>query len=328
MLDNTGILFGNIYLRRCGILAPGCPLHRADASVTMHLMVRFSLHRWHKTDEHDIEAASERTPQQFVRLTFFRLVWIFVITSVAGLYIETLVSYPIDGVWKDRAGLVWGPFSPIYGAGCTLITLALNGLAGASNITLFLIAAISGAAFEYLAGWFWETAFGIVAWSYADQPFNIGGHTCLGMAIVWGSVGLIWMRHLLPVVIRAGDAVPKRWQRPIATAMTAFLVADAVMTVGSFNCWYQRSAGQTPTTPVQRYFAEHYGDDFMENRFQTMSLYAGLADRGNDEQESPVPTAEDGSSLDPEAPGDSASLMLGALTMPRAAAAPNRTALR
>ena len=34
---------------------------------------------------------------------------IFVLASVIGLVIETLVSYPIDGVWKDRAGLVWGP---------------------------------------------------------------------------------------------------------------------------------------------------------------------------------------------------------------------------
>ena len=56
------------------------------------------------------------------KLTFFHLFWIFVICSVIGLVVETIVSYPIDGIWKDRAGLVWGPFSPIYGVGGMLIT--------------------------------------------------------------------------------------------------------------------------------------------------------------------------------------------------------------
>ena len=46
---------------------------------------------------------------------------------------------------------------------------------------------LSGAAFEWFAGWFWENAFGIVAWDYSSQPFNLGGHTCLGIALVLGS---------------------------------------------------------------------------------------------------------------------------------------------
>ena len=59
------------------------------------------------------------------KLTFFHLFWIFVICSVIGLVVETIVSYPIDGIWKDRAGLVWGPFSPIYGVGGMLMVQTL-----------------------------------------------------------------------------------------------------------------------------------------------------------------------------------------------------------
>lgn len=226
-----------------------------------------------------VERESAAPRQRIVHLTFFRLVWIFVVASVAGLVIETLVSYPIDHIWKNRAGFLWGPFSPIYGAGCTLITLALNGFASASNLTLFAISAVVGATFEYLAGWFWESAFGIVAWSYADQPFNIGGHTCLGMALVWGTVGLLWMRRLLPAVVRASDIVPARVRTPLAATACAFLIADALATLTAFNCWYLRLDGMEPTGPVQTYFAEHYGNEFMDDRFQTMSLYANLADR-------------------------------------------------
>ncbi|OUP08695.1 putative ABC transporter permease [Collinsella sp. An2] len=225
------------------------------------------------------QRAATETRDRFVRLSFYRLVWTFVICSVAGLFIETLVSYPIDHMWKNRAGFVWGPFSPIYGAGAVILTLLLNRCAALPNLAIFLISAATGATFEYIAGWFWESAFGIVAWSYRGQPFNIGDHTCLGMAVVWGLIGLVWIRYLLPRVVRLSDIVPKRLRRPVAAVVFAFLVADAITTVGAFNCWYQRSAGEVPQTPVQIYFDQHYGDDFMNKRFQTMSLYTNLADR-------------------------------------------------
>ena len=226
---------------------------------------------------------SSDRPARFVQLNFYRLVWIFVVTSVAGLLIETLVSYPVDHMWKNRAGLVWGPFSPIYGVGCVIITVALNRFAQASNPALFLIAAVVGAGFEYLAGWFWEAAFGIVAWSYAGTPGNLGDHTCVGMAVVWGAVGLLWMRVLLPRVVAWSEKVPKRWRTRLAAAMTVFLVLDALVTVGAFDCWYERKAGVPPQTPLEQFFDRHYDDAFMDKRFQTMSLYANLANRDDED---------------------------------------------
>ena len=64
----------------------------------------------HALPSHRLARRARPLPE---KLTFFHLFWIFVICSVVGLVVETIVSYPIDGIWKDRAGLVWGPFSPI-----------------------------------------------------------------------------------------------------------------------------------------------------------------------------------------------------------------------
>lgn len=225
-------------------------------------------------------AASAHSAVLPEKLSFFHLFWIFIICSMVGLVAETLVSYPIDGIWKDRAGLVWGPFSPIYGAGGTLITLALWRLKNERTRSLFIASAFIGAGFEYIAGWFWETFFGIVAWSYVDQPFNLGGHTCLGMAIVWGFAGLAWARIALPGVLRVIERIPRPARVPLTTIACLYMAANIAMTIASFNFWFERQDGRPIETPIQAYFAQNYGDDFMAERFQTMSIYADLAKRG------------------------------------------------
>lgn len=226
-----------------------------------------------------VAPATEALPARgIIELSFFHLFWIFVLCSIVGLAVETVVSYPIDGVWKDRAGLLWGPFSPIYGVGAVLMTVALNRFKNAPGWFVFAVSAVVGGAFELFAGWFWETTFGIVAWSYADQPFNIGGYTCLGISLVWGAAGYLWMRAM-PSIVGFIDSIPKNSRKWLTAALSVFLAFDIAMTFIGFSCWFDRQMGETPVGFVQTYFAEHYGDDFMAQRFQTMSMWTSLADR-------------------------------------------------
>ncbi len=212
-------------------------------------------------------------------IDFFHLFWVFIICSFGGLIIETLVSYPIDGMWKNRAGLIWGPFSPIYGVGGVLFTLVLNPLRNQRLTVLFAVSAIAGGLFEYVAGWFWETAFGIVAWSYVDQPFNIGGHTCLGIALVWGFAGFVWLKLFLPIVYDIIDHIPASIQQGLCMGLAIFMVVDVAVTLIAFTCWFDRQAGIPIESPTQVFFAEHYDDEYMQEHFQTMSMYPSLASR-------------------------------------------------
>ena len=225
----------------------------------------------------DDAALRSAAKSEAVKLDLYHLVLIFAVCSVLGLIGETVVSYFVDGRWEDRAGFLWGPFSPIYGVGGVLMTLALARLADARGGVLFGVAAVVGAAFEWFAGWFWENAFGIVAWDYSSQPFNLGGHTCLGIALVWGAAGVAWVKLALPAMQRAADAVPVSWRAPLAWGLLVFFLVDAVVTFAAFDCWMNRLAGAEPADAVQRFFAAHYGNDVMANRFQTMSMYPCLA---------------------------------------------------
>ena len=109
----------------------------------------------------------------------------------------------------------------------------------------------------------------------------MGGHTCLGIAIVWGFAGLAWMRIGLPPMLRIIEDIPKSVRKPLTTILCVYMIANIVMTVLSFNYWYERQNGNPIETPLQSYFAENYSDEFMSERFQTMSLYADLVKRGN-----------------------------------------------
>ncbi len=216
----------------------------------------------------------------FIELSAFNLFWIFIIGSIVGLLGETFVTAFIDGRVESRAGLVWGPFSPLYGLGGLFFTLMLNDFKKRNPLALICASALVGGALEFCAGWFWEHCFGIVAWSYANRPFtiiNFGNYTCLRMMIIWGLAGYVWMHVGLPVCMRIIGLIPENSRRTVTIIMASFLAVDVAMTFVTMNCWFERLAGAPIENPIQMFCAAHYGNDWMASRFQTMTMTTSLA---------------------------------------------------
>ena len=40
----------------------------------------------------------------------------------------------------------------------------------------------------------------------------------------------------------------------------------------ALDCWFQRVSNVPETAPVEQFFARHFDDEFMENRFQSMTI--------------------------------------------------------
>ena len=70
---------------------------------------------------------------------------------------------------------MWGPFSPIYGAGAVVLTVSLNRFYHSHNLVIFLTAMVVGSAIEYATSWGMEYFWGAVAWNYDGTFGSIDG---------------------------------------------------------------------------------------------------------------------------------------------------------
>ncbi len=218
-------------------------------------------------------AARERRPKKgFITLNFFNLFWIFVVCCVLGLVIETIYHFIMFGGYEDRAGMLFGPFSPIYGFGALLMTIALNRFHDKPVWIVFLVSAVIGGAFEYFTSWIMEFSFGIRAWDYSGTFLSIDGRTNFVFMCMWGVLGVAWIKLLLPQLLKLINLIPWKWRTGVTAVCAALMLVDGVMSIQSIDCWYQRMAGKTPDTPIEEFYAKHFDNAYMEHRFQTMTM--------------------------------------------------------
>lgn len=237
----------------------------------------------------DRDAAAEgmlgrdETGEGYIKLNYFNLFWVFFVCSVLGLILEEVWHMVVvdPGVYQDRAGMLFGPFSPIYGFGAVLMTMALNRFYKKNPLIIFLVSALIGGAFEVFVGWFMQTSFGVVSWSYSHirlfgmpDPIAVltGGRTCTPFACMWGLGGLIWIKVLLPRLLKLINMIPWKRRYSATVILTAVMLIDGVMTLQSLDYWYQRVNGTEPDIPVAQFYGEHFDNEYMENRFQSMTM--------------------------------------------------------
>lgn len=217
----------------------------------------------------------------YIALDFFNLFWIFVIACVMGDAIETVYHMLVvdPGVYQIRAGMLWGPFSPIYGFGAVLMTIALNRFHKSNVVVIFIVSAVIGGAFEYFVSWFLQFAFGACAWDYTGTFLSIGGRTNFQFMCMWGALGVVWIKLLLPVMLNVVNLIPWKWRYSVTLVCAALMLFDGAMTLITLDCWYGRLAGVPADNAMAAFCAEHFDNTFMADRFQSMSIDPSSATR-------------------------------------------------
>ena len=162
-----------------------------------------------------------------------------------------------------------------------LMPIFLNRFHKSNWLVIFLVAAVIGGAFEAFVSLFMQYAFGAVAWDYSNMPGSLfGGRTCLPFMACWGLLGVVWIKLLLPFMLRLVNFIPWNWRYMLTTVAACFMLVDAVMTLQALDCWYMRLSHDPVDTPIQQFYDHEFGDAYMADRFQSMTIHPADAVRG------------------------------------------------
>lgn len=207
---------------------------------------------------------AERTAP--ARPDFYHLFWAFLWASVLGVLIETAFMLITRGILMNRSGVLYGPFSLVWGIGAVLFTLLLYRLQPYGAPALFFGGAAVGAVFEYVCSWLQEALFGLRFWSYDHLPLNLNGRVCLLFSAFWGLAALVWMRACWPALCNRLDR-PRRPSRRVTRVLAVLLALDIALTAAALLRMNARIHGEPPGNAVEAFLDQKFPDERLLHYF-------------------------------------------------------------
>ena len=224
----------------------------------------------------DYQEASEGYFAQGIN--FYKLALLVVAGSLAGVVVEMLWCLITNGYIESRAGLVYGPFNLLYGAGATLLTLALYRFRNRRSSLSFLGGMLIGSILEYACSWGQEMLFGSTSWDYSGMPFNLNGRICLLYSVFWGVLGVFWMKNIYPRFAQLLLKLPNRAGKIVTIVLTVFMVWNCVVSFLAVDRWSQRREGVPAESAISRLLDERFPDERMERIYANMDFGEGNAE--------------------------------------------------
>jgi uncharacterized membrane protein len=129
----------------------------------------------------------------------------FFITSIFGYILETLVCKGYE------SGILYGPWTPIYGIGSIIIIISSDKILKKRNINgflkfviLFIFCFCILTLAELVGGLLIERIFGYSFWDYTNHKFNVGKYICLEISLIWGTVSILFVciRPIIDKIIK------------------------------------------------------------------------------------------------------------------------------
>lgn len=121
---------------------------------------------------------------------------LFITYSCLGWLLEVTCKLIENKKFINRGFLI-GPYCPIYGWGCMLITLLLDKYKH-DFFALFCMSIIICSILEYFTSYVMEKLFKARWWDYSRRKFNINGRICLETMIPFGILGSLMVYYVNP----------------------------------------------------------------------------------------------------------------------------------
>ena len=254
-------------------------LYRAARRIGKQMKKPLKLTRDQVRQIQQAEAIVRNDYVDHMHISWYHVVIIFLLCSFLGLALEEIWMFISVGLTQGRYGLVWGPFSPLYGFGALFLTAAgmFMRRKHAKWWQIFIASMVVGGLLEQLTGWGMETFMGAVSWDYiaGGVPGAITKWVAVPFLFFWGFLGLAWAEIVMPwLLFTIGEPTTRR-QVTFVALLAVYLAADIGMTLVCFDRRAARDAGVPPANAFERWVDENFSNEFMSSRFENMMIEGG-----------------------------------------------------
>lgn len=198
----------------------------------------------------------------------FKVFIIFMIGSILGYVVEMIVALVQNGHFVSRQGLLYGPFTPVYGIGILVYYIFFRIVKNRDKKIVFISSMILGGITEYLCSYIQEKAFGTVSWDYSNWLFNIDGRTTLIHCTYWGFAGLLYVSYIEPLIPKIEEVVRNHKVKIMATSVAIFMVFNVAISSMAAIRQKERQENIAANSKIDVFLDNTYPDEYMDEVFE------------------------------------------------------------
>ena len=215
---------------------------------------------------------SPSSDQHKFHTTYPMLLFLFFFGSIFGFLLEGVWFFFRHGQLESHSALVWGPFCIVYGFGAVAVYLMAILLHRQKWPLQFVAFTFAGGAVEYFTGLFQELVFGSTSWDYSKHFLSLGGHVSLKMAVLWGAIGIAFIRLLYPLLCRLQAKLKGKAVHMVCVLVSAFLIADMAVSAVAVLRWKDRQEDIPAAGQIDVLLDTYYGDEKMAQIYSNLTF--------------------------------------------------------
>ncbi len=206
---------------------------------------------------------------------FYKLFALFFIGAFLGDITETIYCLITSGVLMSRSSVVYGPFSIVWGLGCSFLTLFLYRYRSKSDRAIFIAGTLLGGIYEYMCSVFTELVFGTVFWDYSGFAFNLGGRINLLYCFFWGIAAVVWLKGIYPKLSYLIEHIPVKIGKIVSNFLIVFMLFNMLISSMALSRYSERNLNpeslQNPSG-IEKLLDERFTDERMERIYPNAKI--------------------------------------------------------
>lgn len=211
--------------------------------------------------------------------SFYKLAALFFIGAFLGDLTETVFCLITMGRLMSRSSVVYGPFSIVWGLGCSLLTLFLYRYRNKGDRYIFIAGTLLGGVYEYMCSVFTELIFGTVFWDYSGFAFNLGGRINLLYCFFWGIAAVVWLKIIYPRLSGLIEKLPRRFGTILLNCLIVFMIFDMIVSSLALSRYTERHtqentavADDSGPSSLDAFLDRHFPDERIERIYPNAKI--------------------------------------------------------